>query len=182
MFINPEIAIREGWITHPACQSIDDWKSHKYISPNAIDFTVDKMFTINDDLVRVSENVKMMASGRAIVPEYDSRYKERFFCIGNRCVVDGMSDIFVKVPKGVACLPMVVRSTFNRNGVFITSGLYDSGYEGHIGFAIHNQRNAPSFIGVGTRVGQIVFVESDSAGLYAGGWNHKEGTHYSEKE
>jgi len=183
MVISPITTIKNGWITHPLCHSVEDWQSHKFISPNAVDFTIDRMFTIDDSTtVRISESQKNMAGGVLINPVFDTRYQQDFFRINNRCVVDGMSDMFVKVPDGVVCLSMVVRSTFNRNGIFITSGIYDSGYEGHIGFAMHNQRNAPAFVGVGTRVGQIVFIEADSAGIYEGGWNHTEGSHYSEKK
>lgn len=190
MFINPKIAIQEGWITGLT-------ENSHFVQPNAIDFTLDRMFEIPhhgsaiiSDLGEVSnphtgevlkKGVKVMLDGREYESEYDTQYKDHFFCIPGHSSVDGMSDFYVELPEGVACLPMVARSTLNRNGMFITSGLYDSGFKGHIGFAIHNVRNDPSYIGVGTRVGQIVFVKSDSAGMYAGGWNHDAGTHYSEQ-
>ena len=96
------------------------------------------------------------------------------------CVVDGMSNITVDLPTGVAC-ELIIRSTFNRNGIFLTSGLYDSGYQGPIGFAVHN-RSGKAKIGVGTRIGQIKFVASDSNELYAGGYNHEAATHWTDKD
>lgn len=176
MFINPKQAIQEGWVKGIVNEDVQ-------VQPNAIDFTLDKMFTIsNETIVMVSDvaNVKQMAGGEEIQPLPDPRYNDNFFRIGGHMVVDGMSNIYVDLPEGVAC-QLIVRSTFNRNGIFITSGLYDSGYLGHIGFAIHNRRSNPAFIGQGTRIGQIIFVESNTSGLYSGGWNHEEGTHYSEE-
>jgi hypothetical protein len=66
----------------------------------------------------------------------------------------------------------------NRNGVFLLSGLYDAGFSGSIGFIIYNMAGQ-ALIGVGTRVGQIIFARSDSAGLYAGGYNTDPGQHWS---
>ena len=121
-----------------------------------------------------------MAGGEEIQPQLDPRHNDHFFRIGGHMVVDGMSNIYVDLPEGVAC-QLIIRSTFNRNGIFLTSGLYDSGFKGHIGFAIHNRRENQAYIGQGTRIGQVIFVESNASGLYSGGWNHDKGTHYSEE-
>lgn len=101
-----------------------------------------------------------------------------FWHLSSKKVYDGMSDVYVNLPEGIAA-QLIIRSTFNRNGIFLTSGLYDSGFKGHIGFAIHNN-SGEAKIGFGTRIGQIIFVSSDSVGSYAGGWNHEEGTHHAD--
>ena len=170
MFINPKTAIEEGWvtgITNPEVQ----------VQPNAIDFTLDHLFSIDDQPFIISEAGKTMRGGSPMeISVVDS--VEYWNLRGGR-VYDGMSDIYVDLPEGVAA-QLIIRSTLNRNGLFLTSGLYDSGYKGHLGFAIHNRANERALIAPGTRVGQVIFVSSDSAGMYAGGWNHEAGTHYSE--
>jgi deoxycytidine triphosphate deaminase len=90
-----------------------------------------------------------------------------------------MSDVYVEVPAGVAA-KLIIRSTLNRNGIFLTSGLYDAGFKGNLGFVLHN-RAGEAYLAPGTRVGQIEFYKSDSEGLYLGGYNTKEGQHWSEK-
>ena len=166
MFINPKIAIENGWITGIV-------NPEKQIQPNAIDFTLDKLFTINDfNTFIIDEDSKKMRGG-VEVNSWQGRTTEREYWTIEKGVYDGMSDIYVDVPDGVACM-LIIRSTFNRNGIFLTSGLYDSGFKGHIGFAIHN-RGGRAQIGVGTRFGQIIFVESENALQYAGGYNHEAG-------
>ena len=169
MYINPRTAIQQGWIT-----GITDLK--KQVQPNAIDFTLDKLFSINyQNTFIISEEGKQMRGGDERIAVPDRASGEEFWLLSGSTVYDGMSNIIVDLPEGVAC-ELIIRSTLNRNGLFLTSGLYDSGFKGHIGFAIHN-RSGDAKIGVGTRVGQIKFVASDSAGVYAGGYNHKEGSY-----
>jgi len=173
MFINPLTAIEQGWITGTF--------SDKNIQPNAIDFTLDKLFTIDhENAFILSEDDKYMRGGEEIEAEHDEEDGLHYWPIDIRTSYDGMSSMYVKLPEGVACM-LIVRSTLNRNGIFITSGLYDSGYEGHIGFALHNI-SGPAKIATGTRVGQIMFIPSDSAKMYDGGWNHGKDTHHSEKK
>ena len=174
-FISPKKAIAEGWVTG----LVDE---EKQVQPNAIDFTLDKLFTINENNTFViSEEGKQMRGGGEEQPIADRGDDSvKWWYLDPHKVYDGMSNIYVKVPEGVAAY-LIVRSTFNRNGIFITSGLYDSGFEGHIGFALHN-RSGDTKIAEGTRVGQLIFVTSDSVGKYAGGWNHEEGSHYTEEK
>jgi len=173
MYINPKTAIEQGWVT-----GVTD--PDKQLQPNAIDFTLDVLFSINENNTFViSEEGKVMRGGGEVDPTIDRASDIPFWNIQPNSVYDGMSNITVKLPEGVAC-ELIIRSTFNRNGIFLTSGLYDSGYEGPIGFAVHN-RSGLAKIAVGTRIGQIKFVASDSAGTYAGGYNHEAGSHWSEK-
>ena len=62
---------------------------------------------------------------------------------------------------------VITRSTLNRNGVFITSGLYDSGYNGVMAGAMHISCG-PMFIKRGTRVGQFLLFKSETLKLYDG--------------
>ncbi len=168
MIISPHVAIAEGWV-----DGIQD--PEKQIQPNAIDFTVDQLFSIDSDKpFIISEESKTMRGG------YEIEVVDGYWKIPARTVVDGLSKIFVNIPEGIACT-LIIRSTFNRNGVFLTSGLYDSGYKGSIGFAIHNN-SGDMFVAPGTRIGQIKFELSEKAGTYKGGWNHEQGTHWTDSK
>jgi len=176
MFLNPKQAIAEGWIKGIA--NLD-----KQIQPNAIDFTLDVVHTI-DYLSRpyiCEDKSRIKMRPTTVYPTKVDLTQQRpiWELLAGR-VFDGTSNVYLDLPKGVAALPVFSRSTFARNGIFIVSGLYDSGYSGHIGFTIYTIGGMIA-IEPGTRIGQIAFVEADSAKLYAGGYNHTEGTHYTEQ-
>jgi len=172
MFIKPTVAIDNGWIKGDFTED--------NIQPNAIDFTLDKLFTIDENSIfRIDENSKLMRGGDEVNPINDVRFGRDYWHLNAHTSYDGMSDFYVDIPEGVAAM-LIIRSTFNRNGIFITSGLYDSGFQGHCGFAIHNNSGVAQ-IAPKTRIGQIIFVESESAKMYNGGYNHESGSHYSEK-
>lgn len=171
MIINPTYAIDQGWIT-----GLTDPK--KQVQPNAIDFSIDRLFSIdNTKPFIISEDAKTMRGGEELEPTVelqDGNYWELF----PKSTYDAMSNIYVKVPDNVA-VTLIIRSTFNRNGIFLTSGLYDTGFEGSIGFALHN-RSGQAFIKPGTRIGQIKFWTADSSGSYAGQYNTGSGKHWTE--
>lgn len=186
MFINPKFAIEQGWVT-----GIEDEKEQ--VQPNAIDFTLDELYSIDQHSGRyftlLQDNSKYMIGGekqspyvapyraRKCMPEFS--YDAQLWQLDGNTSYDGLSKMYVKLPKGIAAMT-IIRSTLNRNGLFLTSGLYDSGYEGHIGFALHNQMSNPAFLEPGVRVGQVIFVSSDSSDLYEGGYNHEVGTHHAD--
>jgi len=163
MFINPQRAISEGWvsgITNP----------EKQIQPNAIDFTLDKAFTINDETpFIISESNKIMKGADPYPPAGGTWF------IDKGGMLDCLSDMYCDLPLGVAAM-LIIRSTLSRNGIQLMSGLYDSGFQGHIGFLLHNRSTQFAQIAAGTRVGQIIFIASDSKEVYAGGYNHNLGT------
>lgn len=163
MFINPRIAIEKGWI-----KGIKD--EAKQVQPNAIDFTLDKVQALIPGMdAFISEREKVMRP----MTDVEKTYDENWVLQGGR-VYDGTSDMYVEVPEGVAAI-LYTRSTFARNGVFIMSGLYDSGFKGHIGFTIYTVGGL-IVVAQGTRIGQIAFIHSENAGMYAGGYNHEIGT------
>lgn len=182
MFISPQTAIDNGWIKRADGTPI----SNEYIQPNAIDFTIDRMFTaehsgthfkVVDTLVDGTvTTVKQFPKFEEMYTYEDSDPKfdrvPMFFL--ERGSYDFLSEFYVELPEGVAAL-LIVRSTFNRAGLFVTSGLYDSGFKGNIGAALHNNGFTNASVGKGTRVGQIIFVASDSVGSYAGGYNIEVG-------
>lgn len=166
MFVNPQQAVDAGFIT-----GVKD--AAKQVQPNAIDFTLDKLMALSQNDAFVSEGGKSMRKLEEVPVDEDGNWVLE----GGR-VYDGTSDMFVKVPSGGAAL-LFTRSTFARNGVFIVSGLYDSGYEGHVGFTIYTIGGSIK-IAKGTRIGQMALVTADAAKQYAGGYNHQQGTHYAQ--
>ena len=170
MIISPKIAVQKGWIT-----GLTD--PIKQVQPNAIDFTADQAFEVTQEDFYVSETYKQMRGSESLEPRttfYESNSLSSWFIPG-KGMVDFLSDVYVDLPEGVAA-QLVIRSTLARNGLILTSGLYDSGFKGHIGFLLHNLHEREAVIAKGTRVGQIVFNGADSAGTYAGGYNHIKGT------
>jgi deoxycytidine triphosphate deaminase len=179
MFINPNIAISNGWITFP--KWVTDEERAKYIQPNAIDFTMDNVQMIDKEashtygisLVRITETDKKMPQA-IFVPQGE----DGVFRLAPDEVYDVMSDFYVDVPVGV-CAMLYLRSTFSRCGVRLSSGLYDTGFKGNIGCTLVNH-GVTVTTQLRTRVGQIAFLTSDSAKEYAGGWNTANGQHWSE--
>ena len=119
-----------------------------------------------------------MRGGHEIAAEFSGRFNINVWVLQPHTSYDAMSSFYMDIPEGVA-VDIIIRSTFNRNGVFITSGLYDTGYLGNMGFVIHNN-SGYVFLAPNTRIGQIRFWESDSEGKYAGGYNTANGAHWNE--
>lgn len=169
MFINPTVAVEQGWITFPATMSFD--AQQKCIQPNAIDFTLDHLNTI-------------VATGPALISETGKRMREVSplsptdgFWDLELGLYDFMSDFYVHLPLGVAAV-LVPRSTFVRNGFTIISGLWDSGFKGNIGGVLHNKIGLAR-IEHRVRVGQLIFVKSEAGSIYAGGYNTDPGVHWT---
>lgn len=178
MMYSPKEAIAKGWITLPEGVSYDE-----VVQPNAIDFTLDQLFGVSKTTFVLAKN---FTSHRGVQEEVEAKPVTfgkgagDFFELAPNTSYDAMSNFKVKLPEGVACT-LIVRSSGNRNLMFITSGLYDSGYDNRIGFAIHNRSAGKAYLEKGVRIGQIIFHESKSEGLYAGQYNapQAEGEHWT---
>lgn len=176
MFISPTTAIENNWITHPRCETLDDWKQLNFISPNAIDFTLDHVNKIDGQTeCFISEHYgKTMREQQSVNFVQSKKIPTWELAVG---CYDGTSDMYVEIPSGVAAY-VITRSTFNRNGLFIQSGLYDAGFKGNIGIVLYNIAGTIN-VTPHTRIGQIIFVKSDSIGHYAGQYNTEPGQHWT---
>ncbi len=169
MFINPKTAIKERWVTFPKWMTDD--QQQQCIQPNALDFTIDKLMSIDSaSTAHVGLTKKVMRKQVEILPTSQQ-------WMITPASYDFMSDFHVNLPRGVAVM-IVARSTFVRNGMFITTGLFDSGFKGPVGGILHNVIGT-AVIDQHVRIGQVVFVESDSAGLYTGQYNSNPGEHWT---
>ena len=111
--------------------------------PNAVDLRVGKIFRLEDKQFEISENTKK-----------------------HRGTYEILMENIVKIPEGYAGW-VITRSTLNRNGLFITSGLYDSGYHGVMAGALHVE-GGPAKIEKGTRVAQFLMFEAETLSMYDG--------------
>lgn len=134
------------------------------IQPNAIDLKVGKIFTINPNDFAISEDEKQHRGSTQLAPRLDDEQKSYWYLTPGtyEIIMEGEVEIGYDEAGWV-----VTRSTLNRNGLFITSGLYDSGYKGVMAGALH-VNVGPAKIYKGTRVGQFLLFKAESLNQYNG--------------
>lgn len=67
-----------------------------------------------------------------------------------------------------------IRSSFSRQGVFQSSGIYDPGFHGTCGLTLYNMADHPIEIKANERIAQMLFFKADAASTYDGHYNHTE--------
>ena len=70
-------------------------------------------------------------------------------------------------------MPATVNNNYPKKELYKT--------QGNIGFVLHNMSGG-AVIGEGTRIGQVKFIEAQSADMYTGEYNTAVGEHWSEGE
>ena len=133
------------------------------IQPNAVDLKINRVWEITNDDFYLGIDEKRHRKGREIDPE-----------LGEFHLKWGKSyqfetDHFVIIPEGHAGW-LIARSTLNRNGIFITSGLYDSGFQNYVGGVMHIN-GGDARIQKGARVAQFIYVEAETVSMYDGDYN-----------
>ena len=129
--------------------------------PNAVDLRVSKIFKMDGQFL-ISEDKKVHRLTEELIPD------EKDWWSLDTGVYEIVMENIVSVGEGYAGF-VITRSTLNRNGVFITSGLYDSGYHGVMAGALH-VRGGKTYIKKGTRVGQFIMFEAETLSLYDGSY------------
>jgi len=127
--------------------------------PNAVDLRVDKIFRLHDKEFEISDKEKKHRGS------WEVEHQNGFFYLEPGTYEIIMENI-VNIPEGYAGW-VITRSTLNRNGLFITSGLYDSGYNGVMAGALHVE-GGPAKIQKGTRVAQFLMFEAETLSMYDG--------------
>jgi len=132
------------------------------IQPNAVDLRLDKVFQIQPNIFEISNEHKLHRGSREILPDsfgYFTLYPGAYEVI--------MENI-IHVGKDEAGW-VITRSTLNRNGCYITSGLYDSGYNGVMAGVLHVTVDVAK-IKKGTRVGQYLSFDAEMLKAYDGSY------------
>ena len=128
--------------------------------PNAVDLRLDKVFRVNTTLFEISNDTKKHRGSEELTPD-----SEGYFTLHPGAYEVIMENI-IHVGAGEAGW-VITRSTLNRNGCFITSGLYESGYHGVMAGVLH-VTCGQARIKKGTRIGQYLSFDSETLKLYDG--------------
>jgi deoxycytidine triphosphate deaminase len=129
--------------------------------PNAVDLRLDKIYKIKEDVFEISnDHKKHRGTNYEVQPDRNGFF---FLEPGHYEVV--MENI-VHVGESEAGW-VITRSTLNRNGLFLTSGLYDSGYHGVMAGVLH-VTIGPARIKKGTRIGQYLSFDAEMLKAYDG--------------
>jgi deoxycytidine triphosphate deaminase len=132
------------------------------VQPNAVDIKIDKLFEMNSEKTFIiDENSKQHRGTVEMEPN-----AEGYFTLLPGKSYEFVAEGTVKIGEDEAGF-VITRSTLNRNGVFITSGLYDSGYHGVMAGVIHNL-GGPSLIAKGARIGQFLLWKAEAVSSYDG--------------
>jgi len=132
------------------------------IQPNAIDLRLGKVLKINDNVFTIDEEQKIHRGSTEFEPWTDGYF---YLVPGAYEVV--MENI-VDVAEGEAGF-VITRSTLNRNGVYLTTGLYDSGYNGVMAAVMHVTCGLMR-IKPGTRIGQYLCFDAETLSMYDGSY------------
>ncbi len=131
------------------------------VQPNAVDLRLGKVFPIKKDVFQISNDHKHhRGTEPELTPDADG-----YFVLepGEYEVV--MENV-INVGEAEAGW-VITRSTLNRNGLFLTSGLYDSGYHGVMAGVLHVTVGTAK-IKQGTRIGQYLSFNAEALHTYNG--------------
>ena len=130
--------------------------------PNAVDLRLGKVFKINDSLFEVSNEHKKHRGSMELKVDPEGYYN---LPVGHYEVVMENIIHFGECEAGW----VISRSNLNRNGCFITSGLYDSMYHGVMAGVLH-VTVGPARIKQGTRIGQYLSFDAEMLRGYDGSY------------
>lgn len=138
------------------------------IQPNAVDLTLDEVFAFSEDSVFEIDNEMKVHRKQHPVDVLDSNANTFVLTPGSYRIV-----FKEKINIGDQEAGFVVpRSTFIRNGVFIHSGLYDSGYTGRMEAGMNVTAGCMN-IKKNTRIGQILIFDAEALHLYDGDYQDR---------
>jgi deoxycytidine triphosphate deaminase len=134
------------------------------VQPNAVDLRINKVFKIENAEFFIDESRKGHRGSIEMHPDAEGYWqlaKGTYEVIMENDIVVGSNEAGW----------VITRSTLNRNGVFLTSGLYDSGYDGCMAGAMHVHCGRMK-IKRGTRIGQYLSFDAEALHSYDGDYGH----------
>lgn len=135
------------------------------VQPNAVDLRLARVFAIETADFVISEEERVHRGSVEIEPN-----AEGFFVLEPGSYEVVMENI-INVGENEAGW-VITRSSLNRNGIFLTSGLYDSGYNGSMAGCMH-VNVATAKIAKGTRIGQYLSFDAEMLHEYDGAYGFK---------
>jgi deoxycytidine triphosphate deaminase len=147
----------------------------KSIQPNAVDIRCAELMHIVPDngYLTISESGPKEFWPQLIPPETQN-VEGKYWVLSPRSSYQFETNHQVVVPEGMAGW-LIIRSTLSRNGIIMSGGLYDGGYNGMIGGTIHNLTDGRVRLEKNCRIGQFIMAESETAHLYDGHYNKNGG-------
>lgn len=130
------------------------------VQPNAVDLRLGKVFRINDGVFTIDEEQKVHRGSTPLDVGDDG-----YYTLGEGSYEVVMENM-IEVGHDEAGF-VITRSTLNRNGCFLTSGLYDTGYKGIMAGVLH-VNCGPMRIKPGTRIGQYLNWKAEALSEYDG--------------
>ena len=130
------------------------------VQPNAVDLRLGKVFKLSQSTFVIDEQQKKHRGSFEMQPDglgYFNLPEGHYEVIMENKIVVGKDEAGW----------VITRSTLNRNGVFLTSGLYDTGYDGVMAGVMHVSCG-PMRIARGTRIGQYLSFNAESLFNYDG--------------
>lgn len=135
------------------------------IQPNAVDLRLGKVFKILPEVFEIENEYKRHRGSYEIMPDS----KGVFYLEPGHYEVVMENKITVGSNEAGW---VITRSSLNRNGLFLTSGLYDSGYSGVMAGVLH-VTIGPAKIRKGTRIGQYLSFDAEMLKEYDGSYGLK---------
>ena len=136
------------------------------VQPNAVDLRLGKVFKISQSTFIIDEKDKKHRGSFEVLPDKEGYYN---LPEGHYEVV--MENMIIVGDREAGWV--ITRSTLNRNGVFLTSGLYDSGYDGVMAGMMH-VTCGPMRIQRGTRIGQYLSFNAEALHKYDGSYGRNK--------
>ena len=130
------------------------------VQPNAVDLRLGKVFKLSGSTFKIDEADKVHRGSYEIKPD-----SYGYFNLAEGHYEVTMENMIVVGENEAGWV--ITRSTLNRNGVFLTSGLYDTGYDGVMAGMMH-VTCGPMRIQKGTRIGQYLSFNAESLHKYDG--------------
>lgn len=132
------------------------------VQPNAVDLRLGKIFKMSQSTFIIDEKTKKHRGSFEMQPDPEGYYnlpEGHYEVVMDNMIVVGDNEAGW----------VITRSTLNRNGVFLTSGLYDSGYDGVMAGVMH-VTCGPMRIQRGTRIGQYLSFNAEALHKYDGSY------------
>lgn len=134
------------------------------VQPNAIDLRLKKVFEIQPDVFVIDEQSKKHRSTREVSADPDGYFN----------LEPGKYEVVMENEVSIGedeAGWVITRSTLNRNGVYITSGLYDSAFSGPVAGVMH-VNVGPMKVKIGTRIAQFLLFKAEMLSRYNGDYGY----------